>query len=91
VHDDETATTATAAVTHATACFADHGVAVARVLSDNGSAYRSHRWRKACAALAFAPKRTRPYRPRTDGKIERFHPGDRWCCPTHGTRPRPPS
>ena len=55
------------------AWFADHGVTVERVLSDNGSAYRSYAWRDACADLGITPKRTRPYRPQTNGKIERFH------------------
>ena len=36
-------------------------------------AYRSHAWRDACAELGITPKRTRPYRPQTNGKIERFH------------------
>jgi transposase InsO family protein len=39
------------------------------VLSDNGSAYRSHLWRDACADLGITHKRTRPYRPQTNGKI----------------------
>ena len=43
------------------------------VLSDNGAAYRSHAWRDACAELGIRPKKTRPYRPQTNGKIERFH------------------
>ena len=55
------------------AWFAERGVTVERVLSDNGSAYRSHAWRDACRDLAIVPKRTRPYRPQTNGKIERFH------------------
>ena len=46
---------------------------VERVLSDNGSAYRSHLWRDTCAQLAIKHSRTRPYRPQTNGKIERFH------------------
>ena len=53
--------------------FAARGVTIERVLSDNGSAYRSHAWRDACAELGITPKRTRPYRPQTNGKIERFH------------------
>jgi transposase InsO family protein len=73
VHDDETAATATAVLRHATAWFAARGVVVERVLSDNGSAYRSHAWRDTCAELGITPKRTRPYRPQTNGKIERFH------------------
>jgi len=43
------------------------------VLSDNGSAYRSHLWRDVCAQLEIKHTRTRPYRPQTNGKIERFH------------------
>ena len=48
------------------------GISCRRVLSDNGSAYRSRPWREACAALGLTPKRTRPYTPRTNGKAERF-------------------
>lgn len=70
---DEKATTAIAVLRRAIAWFADHGVVVERVLSDNGSAYRSHAWRQACAEQAITPKWTRPYRPQTNGKIERFH------------------
>ncbi|HET7349800.1 MAG TPA: IS481 family transposase, partial [Marmoricola sp.] len=72
-HDDETAATAAAVLRNAVAWFAERGVRVQRVLSDNGSAYRSHLWRDTCAELAITPKRTRPYRPQTNGKIERFH------------------
>lgn len=57
----------------AVAHFARLGVEVERVLSDNGSAYRWHAWRDACTELGIKPKRTRPYRPQTNGKIERFH------------------
>jgi transposase InsO family protein len=70
---DETAATAISVLQRAVAWFADHGVTVQRVLSDNGSAYRSHAWRDACTELAITHKRTRPYRPQTNGKIERFH------------------
>ena len=73
IHADEKAATAIAVLQRAAAWFADHGVTVERVLSDNGSAYRSHAWRDACADLQITPKRTRPYRPQTNGKIERFH------------------
>jgi transposase InsO family protein len=73
IHDDETAATAAAVLHRAVAWFADRGVIVHRVLSDNGAAYRSHLWRDTCAALDITPKRTRPYRPQTNGKIERFH------------------
>ena len=73
VHDDETAVTAVGVLHRAVAWFADRGVAVERVLSDNGGAYRSHLWRDTCEALSITPKRTRPYRPQTNGKVERFH------------------
>jgi transposase InsO family protein len=43
-----------------------------RVLSDNGPAYRSGDWRKACRALDLKPIRTKPYTPRTNGKAARF-------------------
>ena len=73
IHDDETAATAIGVLRRAVAWFAIRGVTVERVLSDNGSAYRSHAWRDACTDLGITPKRTRPYRPQTNGKIERFH------------------
>jgi transposase InsO family protein len=73
VHDDETATTAIGVLTRAVAWFAARGVTVERVLSDNGSAYKSHAWAAACACLGITVKKTRPYRPQTNGKIERFH------------------
>ncbi len=43
-----------------------------RVLSDNGSAHKSHGWRKAGLAMGLKVKKTRPYTPRTNGKAERF-------------------
>ena len=44
-----------------------------RVLSDNGGVYRSHLWRNTCNELGIKHKRTRPYRPQTNSKIELFH------------------
>ena len=73
IHADERAETAIEVLRRAVGWFAERGVTVERVLSDNGSAYRSYAWRDACAELAITPKRTRPYRPQTNGKIERFH------------------
>ena len=70
---DEKAVTAIGVLQRAVAWFDEHGVNVERVLSDNGSAYRSYAWRDACHALGIVHKRTRPYRPQTNGKIERFH------------------
>ena len=69
VHNDETAATAAAVLRRATDWFAERGVKIERILSDNGSAYRSHLWRETCEALGIRPKRTRPYRPQTNGKV----------------------
>ncbi len=71
--DDETKETATEVLRNAVAWFAARGVTVKRVLSDNGSCYRSNDWKQTCIELGITPKRTRPYRPQTNGKIERFH------------------
>ncbi|GAB2648567.1 IS481 family transposase [Prescottella soli] len=73
VHDDETAVTAVAVLRRAVEWFADRGVTIERVLSDNGGAYRSFLWRDTCEDLSITHKRTRPYRPQTNGKVERFH------------------
>jgi transposase InsO family protein len=73
IHDDETAATAVAVLRRAVFWFAARGVTVQRVLTDNGSCYRSNLWRQQCHDLAVAHKRTRPYRPQTNGKVERFH------------------
>ncbi len=70
---DEKADTAIGVLQRSAAWFADRGVTVEAVLSDNGSCYRSHAWRETCTALGIKHKRTRPYRPQTNGKIERFH------------------
>jgi hypothetical protein len=43
-----------------------------RLLTDNGSSYRSMQWRQACNVLGLNPKRTRGYRPQTKGKADRF-------------------
>jgi transposase InsO family protein len=85
VHDDETAATAVAVLARAVAWFNQRGVTIERVLSDNGSAYRSFLWRDTCAELGITPKRTRPYRPQTNGKIERFHRtlADGWAYARH--------
>jgi transposase InsO family protein len=72
-HDDETKETAAAVLRNAVAWFAERGVTVQRVLSDNGSCYKSHLWRDTCADIGITAKKTRPYRPQTNGKIERFH------------------
>jgi len=53
--------------------FAAQGVTIERVLTDNGGGYRSHAWRDRCADLGIPHTRTRPYTPRTNGKVERFN------------------
>ena len=73
VHDDETAITATGVLVRAVDWFAARGITVERVLSDNGAAYKSHLWHQVCNQLGITVKKTRPYRPQTNGKIERFH------------------
>jgi len=72
-HDEETAVTAVAVLHRAVAWFAEHGVVVERVLSDNGPAYKSFLWRDTCQALGITVKKTRPRRPQTNGKVERLH------------------
>lgn len=81
IHADEKAITAIGVLQRAVAWFADRGVTVKRVLSDNGSAYKSHAWADACERLRITRKKTRPYRPQTNGKIERFHRtlGEGWA------------
>jgi transposase InsO family protein len=69
---DEKAPTAIAFLRRAVAFYAAHGVRVERVMTDNGSAYSSTIHALACRALGVRHLRTRPYRPRTNGKAERF-------------------
>jgi len=71
--DDETKETAVEVLRNAVAWFAARGVTVHQVLTDNGGCYKSFLWRDACADLGVTHRRTRPYRPQTNGKIERFH------------------
>lgn len=52
--------------------FRTRGVRIRRVLTDNGSGYRSRSFRATCRGLHIRPRRTRPYTPRTNGKAERF-------------------
>ena len=56
----------------ALAWFRSQGIAVQAVMMDNGSAYRSHNWRRRCTVHGLRHLRTRPYTPRTNGKAERF-------------------
>jgi transposase InsO family protein len=69
---NEKATSAVAFLRRAIAFYGARGVQVQRVMTDNGSAYRSTLHALACRALGLKHLRTRPYRPRTNGKAERF-------------------
>jgi transposase InsO family protein len=72
VLDDERAPTVVAFLERAVAWFAARGVLVQRVMTDNGNGYRSFKHRNACQRLGIRHLRTEPYRPRTNGKAERF-------------------
>jgi transposase InsO family protein len=72
VLSDEKAATAIGFLRRALAFFERHGIDVERLLTDNGSAYRSTIHAIACRALGIRHLRTRPYRPQTNGKAERF-------------------
>jgi transposase InsO family protein len=72
IHPDELRYTATRFLIHALRFYRDHGVQVERVMTDNGTAYRSRVFAKTCRWLHLQHKRTRPYTPRTNGKAERF-------------------
>ena len=72
VLNDEKAKTAVAFLGRAVAFYAAHGITVQRVMSDNGACYRSTIHALACKAMGLRHLRTQPYRPRTNGKAERF-------------------
>jgi transposase InsO family protein len=69
---DEGGATVGGFLRHALRWFRARGVRIRRVLTDNGSGYRSASFRATCRALHVRPRRTRPYTPRTNGKAERF-------------------
>jgi transposase InsO family protein len=69
---DQKGTTAVAFLRRAVAFYRRHGITVERVLTDNGSAYASTLHALACRTLGLRHSRTRPYRPQTNGKAERF-------------------
>jgi len=72
VLSDEKAVTIVGFLRRAVAFFGRHGISVERVLTDNGGGYRSTIHAIACRALGISHRRTRPYRPQTNGKAERF-------------------
>ncbi len=72
VLEDEKAVTAAGFLRRAVAHFRAYGIRVERVMTDNGPAYRALAHQLACKTLGLKHLRTRPYRPRTNGKAERF-------------------
>ena len=75
---DERGPTAAAFLRRATSWFAQQGIRVERVMSDNGAGYRSNTHAAVCRELGLRHLRTRPYRPRTNGKA---------CVVASGCRP----
>lgn len=73
IHSDEQAATAAGFWQRAAAFYHQLGITPQRVITDNGACYRSGLWHRACAATGTHVSKTRPYRPQTNGKIERFH------------------
>lgn len=72
MHPDEKREQAVLFLHNAVAYYARLGVKVKRLLTDNGAAFRSHEFRRACIELEIKHTFTRPYRPQTNGKAERF-------------------
>jgi transposase InsO family protein len=79
---NEKGTTAAGFSTPAAAWYLSIGITPERVITDNGGCYRSGDWYTACEATNTTVKKTRPYRPQTNGKVERFHRIllEEWAC-----------
>ena len=71
--DDEEGKTAAEFWLRAARWFQAIGITPQRVITDNGGCYKSRAWLKACRKTRTTVKKTRPYRPQTNGKVERFH------------------
>ena len=71
VYPDETADSAIAFLDELARFYGDHNIDITRVLTDNGSCFK-RRWNDACTSHSITVKKTRPYRPQTNGKAERF-------------------
>ncbi len=69
---DQTASTCVGFLDRAIAWFAERGITIERVMTDNGSGYVSKLWSAHCRQIGVRHLRTKPYRPRTNGKAERF-------------------
>ena len=57
----------------AVAWFAEQGITIEKILTDNGNGYRSTAWAQRCVELGIKHRRTKPYHPATNGKVERFN------------------
>jgi transposase InsO family protein len=75
---DERKQTASAFIARALGFIAERGIDVARVLTDNGACYRSKEFARTLSEAGVAHRRTRPYRPQTNGKVERFNLTLKW-------------
>jgi transposase InsO family protein len=73
VLEDEKAATAVGFWRRARRFFESYGIEVERVLTDNGTTYRAHAFRQELVSQAVRHTYTRPYRPRTNGKVERYN------------------
>jgi transposase InsO family protein len=71
IYPEETADSALAFLAACDRFYAGHGIRIERVLTDNGTCFK-RRWGEGCARLGIAVRKTRPYRPQTNGKVERF-------------------
>jgi len=71
VYPDETSASSTAFLAELVRFYGSHGIAVERVLTDNGACFK-RRWAEACSSRGIAVRKTRAYRPQTNGKAERF-------------------
>jgi transposase InsO family protein len=71
LYPDETADSALAFLAACDRFYGQHGIALERVLTDNGTCFK-RRWAQGCEQLGIAVRKTRPYRPQTNGKVERF-------------------
>ena len=69
----ENATNCVAFLQRAVTWFANHGITITKILTDNGSGYRSTPWAQLCNELGIKHRRTKPYHPATNGKVERFN------------------
>ena len=73
IHDDERAVTAAGFWQRAVDYYDQLGISCERVITDNGACYKSRLWHQACGRTGTTVKKTRPRRPQTNGKVERFH------------------